>query len=359
MGPKPKTDSTKQCVRFLVIGDPHFKVGNAEETDIMHQVIWQHMIDVPIRYYHHVIVLGDVLDRHNIVDIRPLKRAIDFIEMLRDVITEGFRDGCVHVLKGNHDSINNSVFLDGYHPFYGMCDEDVNIVTNSNMVEMCNENGYYVNVLLVPYVPPNRFMEAVRYDKVSLEDGTIKLVFAHQEFRGCNLGDRKSEIEESWPENYPLCVSGHIHGYHVPQTNLVYPGSPLVVSFGESPDKALMEVTVYEDNTIEYKRIKLNLPSKVSIDMVSNDVRETLKTWKPRLNTQYRWRIYGPTKDITVLKKLKFPKGVVCQWFSTDRKHSQRQITVGGFRSFEDILKSIVSDVKAMNLYYEIKRQIQ
>ena len=66
--------------RVILIGDPHFKISNTPETDLMVQrcvdVIAQERPDM-------IVVLGDVLDRFKNVHIDPMSRATKFFEELQ------------------------------------------------------------------------------------------------------------------------------------------------------------------------------------------------------------------------------------------------------------------------------------
>lgn len=200
--------------RFLVIGDPHFKVNNAEETDQMHKLIIKHL--EKSEPYDFIVNLGDTLHDHSKLEVRALYRAMQFLKDLS-------RFSLVITLRGNHDSINNSSFLENYCPFMGL----------ENHKNLCfiNKPTQIFEYLFCPYVANNRFFESLKVSNIDLE--TISIVFAHQEFKNVNMGGFKSEIDESWPETNPVLISGHIHTYQIVQDNLIYPGTPLVVSFGD------------------------------------------------------------------------------------------------------------------------------
>ena len=94
-----------------------------------------------------IVVLGDVLDRHETIHVSPLTRATKFLCQLMEI-------GRTFVLIGNHDLKNNQQFLSNEHPFdslkYWGPNMTVIDTTTSIMI-----NGHIFT--FVPYVPPGRF----------------------------------------------------------------------------------------------------------------------------------------------------------------------------------------------------------
>ena len=68
--------------RIFVIGDPHFKINNIEETNEMTSKI----LDLIDKLNPHAVVcLGDVLDRHETIHVGPLLRSIDFFQKIASI----------------------------------------------------------------------------------------------------------------------------------------------------------------------------------------------------------------------------------------------------------------------------------
>ena len=61
---------------ILVIGDPHFKNDNTLETDLMHTEIIKLLISKPFKF---VVILGDILHKHEKIDMFPYDRSIKFL----------------------------------------------------------------------------------------------------------------------------------------------------------------------------------------------------------------------------------------------------------------------------------------
>ena len=136
---------------ILTIGDPHFKNNNVKETtemiDELNQVLNTHKFDI-------IICLGDLLDRHDKIDMFPLIRVVEFIKNLSYKLP-------VYAIIGNHDRSNNTNFLTREHPFTALSGhKDIFIIDTVELVEV---GGF--KLVFVPYVPPGRFMDAINTNK--------------------------------------------------------------------------------------------------------------------------------------------------------------------------------------------------
>jgi|SRR6056297_289160 len=247
-------------VTFLTIGDPHFKVSNIQES--------REMIDkicdlVEKRTPDFVVCLGDILHTHDKIHIEALCLANEFIERVS-------RLSPIYVLIGNHDRCNNSDFLTTKHAFNGM-KERRNIEIIDVVKEFIIKGKKYI---MVPYVPPGRFMEALNTIDDPLENTSC--IFAHQEFKGVQMGSIVSEHGDEWDESYPLVISGHIHSYSKLSHNILYVGTPMQHTFGEAMDKT---VSLFDDNMEE--RIDLHLKKRVLIRM---NIKDLTDRWRPSPN---------------------------------------------------------------------------
>lgn len=222
-------------MQILCIGDPHFRVRNTAETLILEKetfsVIEEQKIDL-------VVVLGDVLNDHDIIHLGPLMRALNFLRALsRRVLT--------YVLVGNHDRANNEVYLTSEHPFTAINEENL-VIVDKPIISTFGEN----NFAFVPYVYKGRFVEALG----DLPWKDCRCIFAHQEFKGVKMGDIISIDGDEWKEEWPLVVSGHIHTYQVLK-NVIYTGSPLYHAYGDRTIKSFSLLTI--GKKIVHSRIPL------------------------------------------------------------------------------------------------------
>lgn len=231
-------------VSALVIGDPHFKVGNVKETDAMTASI---LDCAKLRNPDFIVVLGDVLDRHESIHVSPLNRATNFLADLCSLAP-------TYLLIGNHDLKNNRQFCSDEHPFSALKRWHKNItVVDTTITEEIKGKIF----TFVPYVPPGRFIEALNKSNNWMQSACI---FAHQEFKGCKMGAIISIEGDQWPLNYPYVVSGHIHDYQEPQVNILYTGTPIQHAFGDRHDKTISYLVFETERT--HERIDLGLPKK-------------------------------------------------------------------------------------------------
>lgn len=261
-------------VKILVIGDPHFKVNNVKETAAMTEAI---LSVCQQRKPDLIVVLGDVLDRHETIHVSPLSRATDFLKSLKE-------QAPLFVLIGNHDLKNNRQFLSTEHPFVSLKEwSDTTIVDTTTVHETGGKKFVFV-----PYVPPGRFKEALSL--VSWEEADC--IFAHQEFKGAKMGAVISEEGDDWSKELPLVVSGHIHDFQEVGTNILYTGTPLQHAFGDRHDKTVSWFEFGEKRL--HERLDLGLPKKHIVRLTCEEV----TNFKPRENCELKIVISGTSAQI-------------------------------------------------------------
>ena len=259
---------------ILLIGDPHFKTSNALETNQLHKSVLQYLKSNSSVDF--VVVLGDILHCHEKIHTQPFCRAVSFLTDLADE-RETF------VLIGNHDRINNNVFLTEEHPFVGLKEypnlhivDTTRYVSSSSLQKKKEEEEREKEELLfafVPYVPNGRFKEALEKNKEKENKRHYEkctAIFAHQEFKGCKMGAIISEDGDEWEEELPAVFSGHIHDQQRPQKNIFYPGIPFQHGFGDDDDKAVYLLIIGPHSEKEYwktEKIKLDITPKKLYNM--------------------------------------------------------------------------------------------
>lgn len=292
-----------KSVTALVIGDPHFKVANIRETDKMVETIVKIAKE---KQPDIIVVLGDVLDRHETIHVSPLTRAIKFLSLLMNIAP-------TFVLIGNHDLKNNRQFLSDEHPFNSLkyWDEswhenliqpDGNTDTSIPMKRMTIvDTTILVTIkdqifVFVPYVPPGRFEEALNKCP-GWEKATC--IFGHQEFNGAQMGAIISTEGDKWPLKYPYVVTGHIHDYQELQVNILYTGTPIQHAFGDRHDKTISYFTFYSPINRDHQRIDLALPRKHIVRITCAEV----STYIPQPNCELKIIIRGTSGDIKAIIK--------------------------------------------------------
>lgn len=272
-----------ESITVLAIGDPHFKVSNVKETDAMVEAIIKTAID---KKPDIIIVLGDILDRHETIHVSPLTRATNFLEKLIKISP-------VFILIGNHDLKNNRQFLSDEHPFTALKNWGTNM-TVVDTTTLINIKGH--KFVFVPYVPPGRFEEALNKCE---EWKSATCIFAHQEFKGVKMGAIISIEGDDWPLTYPYVVSGHIHDYQEPQVNILYTGTPIQHAFGDRHDKTVSYLTYYSHIKRDHERIDLGLPRKHIIYLTCAEV----SNYVPQHNCELKIIIQGTSSEIKAIMK--------------------------------------------------------
>lgn len=342
----------EELFNALIIGDPHIKGNNIKYTEPFISQTVNIARERSKDGLNFIIILGDTLDGHEKIDMRSMNRATKFIlELSR--ITE------TYVLIGNHDRANNQEYLTSDHPFYGL---EIVGAPEKNPDMTYKERKYKVNIvrrptairinnqriLLCPYVPPGKFDESLetiairKNDKVGQfnvkEDmNKIKVIFAHQEFKGCNIGNMKSSIGDHWPKDRPLVISGHIHENHSPQENIIYPGTPYQTSYNDKGEKGIFMFRFYEKGH-KIEHIPLNIPQRITISV------------KP-----------GETPQLREGERYIVDENVDKQWLEEAKKNNkiimkrERRDVGKNIKSYDDIVRELIKDDQlAVNIFNEL-----
>lgn len=279
-------------LKILAIGDQHFESKNETETLLMCQKIY----DIIVNEQPDIVVsLGDTLHTHGLIHMNPYKRAIDFFFQMSQMVKH------LYIIVGNHERNSNQNFLTDESPFVA-CKTWKNTTVVDNVTIHKDESH---SIVLVPYVPVGRFMEALATKDIRPENmNNYSLFFAHQEFKGARMGAIVSTHGDEWDINYPLCISGHVHDYQVIQPNLIYPGTPLQLSFGSAPSKGVMMIRLESHSNLSsdptYEFIDLALPRKLIVHLTP----EQLSTYQPPENASIKIVCKGDSKAIREVTKL-------------------------------------------------------
>lgn len=268
--------------KILTIGDIHAKASNIKEVSELTKRIKQSIIaHEPTA----VIILGDLHDTFEKIHTQALNIIDVFFE---DVTSTGVD---IYYIIGNHCAINNSIFLEPDHAFNVFKNKYKNLKIIDN-VEEINING--LKFLMCPYVPPGRFLEAIkdRYNNATA-------IFAHQEFYNAQFAGITSEIGDKWPLDYPLVISGHIHERGSPQTNIQYIGTPYHTTFAEEGDKYISLFEFNDDGAHKETLINLDMPKKMTVHLSVDEFME----YNIPSNSQVRIIVTGTTEQINKLQK--------------------------------------------------------
>jgi predicted phosphodiesterase len=233
-------------MKLLLIGDPHIKTENLDDIDILLNELKRILSSSS---YDAIVILGDVMHYHERLFTPALNKSLHFIDTLRKI-------ALTYVLVGNHDAINNSIFLTDQHW--------MNALKSWDNVKIVDTVITTPDFMLCPYVPPGRLIEALETAATQEEWRSKRLIVAHQEIKGCKMGAIVSTEGDEWKDEYPYLISGHIHdNQHVGQ-KVYYPGTPLQHAFGDSDTRIVCQIE-WEDgtgNNITFTDLPLNVPQK-------------------------------------------------------------------------------------------------
>lgn len=313
-------------IRVLLIGDQHFQVSNVPQVEIFINKLSELLSN---EQYDLIVSLGDLLHTHERVHTLALKKATEYLDILRCYAP-------TYVLVGNHDYCNNSQFLSDNHwlnSFKGW--GNLIVVDKIHIIKIKNEQ-----FTLTPYVPNGRFVEALNTTPGWMES---RCIFAHQELSGGKMGAVISECEE-WKIEYPPVKSGHLHDEQIVQENLEYTGSCMQHAFGESGNKTLLELTI-QDGKITPRRINLQLPTRQILHLKMEDMEE-FKFETLNEEVKYKISISGDTEEFKSFTKSQLYKELTKKNIKVVFKNTRAEILA----QKENYMKTLANKIEGGNL---------
>lgn len=267
-------------MNVLVIGDLHFQEKDPPLFNLFIEKISDWLVDKKI-----CILLGDIQHKFKTVD----REAQTLVTKLFKKITKTCK---LYVLVGNHDYDNGSQFLTENHTLMPFKEwPNVEIIDKPKVVYL----ALYARILLVPYVPKGRFMEAIQ--NINLNE--IDMIFAHQEFKGANMGGIISEDGDSWSETLPPIVSGHLHKRQKLGKNITYIGMPYDLGWDESDKRYVANILFTETNT-KIKYIPTDMPRKIVLKL---NFKEALEWKKPDDDSYYKLKVVCTKEEFKQIGK--------------------------------------------------------
>lgn len=309
----------------LFIGDPHFQISNIPEIELFMEKI----INLATEKKPDIIVIaGDILHTHERLHTIALNKAYELVDNMRKITK-------TYVLVGNHDYIQNQQFLTDNHWMNAMKEWKDTVIIDYVLKENINNETF----IFIPYVPPGRFIEALKTIKETWTDANC--IFAHQEFAGCKMGSIISVEGDKWSLDNPLVISGHIHSKQRPQENIYYSGSAMQHAFGES-EKNIIPYITFDKNDYNIEEINLELPRKKIIYM---DVDDIDNYNVPVTKDQIKLTLKGDYNDFKALKKTKKYKKLITDGvkvvFKPKKIDQNKKVVENG------IEKEVVDEVKS------------
>lgn len=310
-------------MKILFVGDVHVKFDNLENVCRLIEFARQ-FNDADI-----AVLAGDVLDTHERVNTQLMNKALELICSFNMT---------TYVLVGNHDFIDNSQFCSSNHWMTAIkqfgretyVSRDVGNSVVDKEVIVVDHPLRVADLLMVPYVPPGRFVEAL--DSFTPSWKEVSCIFAHQEFRGCKMGAITSVAGDVWDETYPLVISGHIHDKQRLQRNVFYPGNV----FGTS------EIWVFEivakGNNVSELSVKLDLVIAKTEYVTVNEINDIL----PPFNSLIRYSVEGTIPEIAEFKKSERCKQLrtTCKVVFRERKTTDSKDSISSRKTNKIILRN-------------------
>jgi DNA repair exonuclease SbcCD nuclease subunit len=269
-------------MKVLAVGDAHCKVGNISDIRLLQaeiiKIIESEAVDL-------CVILGDLHDTFEKVHVLAYSAIVDLLKAVSSIVKT------VYVV-GNHDMVNNSGFLHEDHFFKPMKSWDQSQFNLTIADSVVSDSSF----VFCPYVPPGRFVEAL-----NTADGwqQASAIFCHQEFRNAKMGAVQSRNGDEWTAEMPLVVSGHIHDYDWLSPNILYVGSPLMTSFGDSGKKTVSLIS-FESDRWDEVRIEIEIPKKVTLSTTLDEI-DSIDI--PPNCAALRIKIEGPGSSLTAFKK--------------------------------------------------------
>lgn len=348
-----------KSIKFYAIGDPHIAKRHmhlSNEAINGTLKLFQKQPDIDV-----IVIMGDILDRHDDVKLTFQHMAINWIKSLVSIAEQNERKSnrktVIAVLIGNHDRPSNQDCFSDIHPFMGMQDISgrLYIVNKPKAVVINGEK-----ILFMPYVPPGRLVEGFReYLNLMHKEEKWKsiksikdfsLIFCHQEFEGAPYGPITSTKGDKWPLDYPMVISGHIHSRMMLQQNILYTGSLYPIVMSESNDKGVI-VGEYIAGNLDYRTVRVVTSQKKVMRLTAKDedaIREMISL--ERENTKYI--IQGTSDEIASIKPMIKGKDLNIAY---DVRVSQPSTTHDHkMIDYDDIVRSKAKDAGVSELLEEI-----
>ncbi|WBF81278.1 hypothetical protein FMLHJGGC_00227 [Staphylococcus phage BSwM-KMM1] len=203
----------------------------------------QKVFDIARKEKADVIFGGDLFHKRNSVDTRVYNKVFEVLARNRDID--------VYMLRGNHDSVTNSLYTSssiepiGYLP-------NVHIFSSTDTFSFTD-----VNLVFEPYGDETE--EIKEHIKGSYDENKINILVAHLGVEGSLTGKGSHRLEGAFgyqdllPDNYAFILLGHYHRRQYFQNpNHFYGGSLMQQSFSDEQDSNGVHLIDTEKMTTEF-----------------------------------------------------------------------------------------------------------
>lgn len=270
-------------MKVIVVGDIHLHRKKLQRSA---ELLKRIGLAVEATQAEALILLGDVFDHHRELYSDLCTVFHEFLETQKIPI---------YILVGNHDMHDSRTFLPRFHALQAY-KKHARVTVVDQPIDLTLPDGTILG--FVPYVPNGMFKECLK----TFADPP-HVIFAHQEFKDCQMGFFKSEHGDENPEMQ--VISGHIHGEQT-VGNVWYIGTPCQQNFAEDNSKSIGLIEISGGSYKLLKKINLKMPEFVTIESTTEEF--------PVIDSQdgnsYRIIVKGTPEKIVMYKQTPFYKSM-------------------------------------------------
>lgn len=249
--------------------------------------------------YSAIVVAGDIYDRSI-----PPEEATEILSTFLSDFSDNFPDVHLFMISGNHDSASRLSFASSFFNKH-----KIHIVTNTRKITepiILDNVAFYQLPYLYPLSLKNRKNPEVLlrkqqelYDEACAEIYEVHnqkykdmaaILVAHPFALGeIKVGSERSnvgtaeQVDINTFKNFTYCAFGHIHGYHVcdSEKRCFYSGAPLAYHVDDCYDTFMLDVKIDGNNKPEVSKIPFEpLHPLVLLEGKCNEFLDGDKKWK-------------------------------------------------------------------------------
>lgn len=289
-------------MKIIAVGDMHIK---CRYLDLLRRARDSLCEEVRRCNPQYVVLLGDQLDGHDVIDLSCLYA---LTKMLKD-LTALTR---VIMLVGNHDMLNNRQYCTAEHALCSL--EHMTGLTIVDRPTLVNPERVIAKeepaLICCPFIPKGRLCEAL--DQY-LPDSCTRwrelsescVIFAHQELKGVVMNCITSSSGDVYDSSWPTIVSGHIHENQKIGTNIYYVGTPWATNFTAEDGKSVSLMDFGDEpstsSTFDVRKLELKgVPKRVKIVCTL----DTLKDLELDPTAMHKLYILGTSRELHLARSL-------------------------------------------------------
>ncbi|ARM68963.1 recombination exonuclease A [Staphylococcus phage vB_Sau_CG] len=207
----------------------------------------QKMFDIAREEDATVIFGGDLFHKRNAVDTRVYNKVFETFQLNRDIE--------VLMLRGNHDSVTNSLYTDSSIEPFGYL-PNVEVCKNLDTLGFLGEEQD-INIVMAPYGDETE--EIKEFIKNKYVEDRVNILVGHLGVEGSLTGKGSHRLEGAFgyqdllPDKYDFILLGHYHRRQYFQNpNHFYGGSLMQQSFSDEQESNGVHLIDTEKMTTEF-----------------------------------------------------------------------------------------------------------